>query len=93
MKRQCSAEFRSEWPIEISDLCAASFASCFERRRREHDFNELQDLFACYTHDDRAHLKSAARILKAGANPVVLDLAFRGFRFVLDSFEYLIASN
>eukprot|EP00041_Stephanoeca_diplocostata_P020066 m.440857 g.440857 ORF g.440857 m.440857 type:complete len:1001 (+) comp21466_c0_seq41:741-3743(+) len=82
LQRECCSENKVEWHAETSDLCTASMSSCFSRRRSQDSFPQLKHLFACYTHDDRAHMKAVARLLQASSNPVVLDRAMRAFRWL-----------
>ena len=46
-------------------------------------FRELKFNAACGAHDLRAHLDTAAKKLKAQADPEIMDLVNRGFRFVM----------
>lgn len=81
MKRECNPAQRHGWVAETSDLCVASLSSCYRRRRSMNEFRDVEDLFACFAHDDRAHTKTMARILKAASDPIILDRGLRAFRY------------
>ena len=90
VERLCKDIDRFAWRSETSDLCTASMSSSYRRRKDPEKFPHLKNLFACYFHDDKAHLASAARILKAANKPIVLDtctfnMHWCGFNFGINT--------
>ena len=90
LERECRQQMT--WSAETSDMCTASFSSFFQRRRSQHEFQNLTALYACYAHDDRAHLKTMSKLL-GSATATVLDRGMRGFRWLFYCYADTLAQR